>query len=49
MEVYGAGALALLESPLRALAVRTEVSGETVFFYTQDSTRLLAVLGPPQS
>ena len=49
VEVYGAGALALLESPLRALAVRTEVSGETVFFYTQDSTRLLAVLGPPQS
>ena len=44
VEVYGAGALALLDSPLKALAARTEVSGETVFFYTQDSKGLLAAL-----
>ena len=44
VEVYGAGALALLDSPLKALAARTEVSGETVFFYTQDSKTLLAAL-----
>ena len=44
VEVYGAGALALVDSPLKALAVRTEVSGETVFFYTQDSKPLLAAL-----
>ncbi len=44
VEVYGAGALALLDSPLKALAARTEVSGETVFFYTQNSKSLLAAL-----
>ena len=44
VEVYGAGALGLVDSPLKALAARTEVSGETVFFYTQDSKRLLAAL-----
>jgi lipooligosaccharide transport system ATP-binding protein len=44
VEVYGAGALALVDTPLKALAVRTEVSGETVFFYTQDSKRLLEAL-----
>ena len=44
VEVYGAGALALADSPLRALAARTEVSGETVFFYTQDAKALLAAL-----
>ena len=44
VEVYGAGALALVDSPLKALAARTEVSGETVFFYTQDSKRLMAAL-----
>ena len=48
VEVYGAGALALAESPphspLRALAARVEVSGETVFFYTADARRLLAAL-----
>ena len=44
IEVYGAGALALVDSPLKALAARTEVSGETVFFYTQDSKRLLVAL-----
>ncbi len=44
VEIYGAGALALVDSPLKALAARTEVSGETVFFYTQDSKGLLAAL-----
>ena len=44
VEVYGTGALALLESPLKAMAARTEVSGETVFFYTQDSKSLMAAL-----
>jgi lipooligosaccharide transport system ATP-binding protein len=44
VEVYGNGAVALMESPLRALAARTEISGETVFFYTQDSRALLAAL-----
>ena len=44
VEVYGQGALALAESPLKALAARTEVSGETVFFYTQDAKALLAAL-----
>ena len=44
VEVYGAGALALVDSPLKSMATRTEVSGETVFFYTQDSKRLLAAL-----
>ena len=45
VEVYGIGALALAESAdhaaLRALAARVEVSGETVFFYTQDARALL--------
>jgi lipooligosaccharide transport system ATP-binding protein len=45
VEVFGVGAHALLESPLRALAARVEVSGETVFFYTQDSGQLLQALG----
>ena len=44
VEVYGVGALALLDSPLKSLAARVEVSGETVFFYTQDSKRLLEAL-----
>ena len=44
VEVYGVGALALLDSPLKSLAARVEVSGETVFFYTQDSKRLLQAL-----
>ena len=44
VEVYGAGALALVDSPLKALAARVEVSGETVFFYTQDSRKLLDAL-----
>ena len=44
IEVYGAGALALVDSPLKALAERIEVSGETLFFYTNDARRLLAAL-----
>ena len=44
VEVYGTGALALADSPLRALAQRTEVSGETVFFYTHDAKALTAAL-----
>jgi lipooligosaccharide transport system ATP-binding protein len=45
VEVFGVGAHALLESPVRNLAARVEVSGETVFFYTQDSAPLLQALG----
>ena len=41
VEVYGQGALALQHSPLQALAARVEVSGETVFFYTQNARQLL--------
>jgi lipooligosaccharide transport system ATP-binding protein len=41
VEVYGAGALALMDSPLTRFAARVEVSGETVFFYTQDAKLLL--------
>ena len=43
VEVYGQGALALAapESALRQHAARVEVSGETVFFYTQDAALLL--------
>ena len=41
VEAYGAGALALVDSPLTRLAARVEVSGETVFFYTQDAKLLL--------
>ena len=45
VEVYGNGAVALAESPeLKAMAARVEVSGETVFFYTQDARRLLDAL-----
>ena len=44
VEAYGNGALSLAQSPLRALAGRTEVSGETVFFYTQDARPLLDAL-----
>ncbi len=46
VEAYGNGALALAEDAgLKALAARVEVSGETVFFYTQDARALLAALG----
>ena len=45
VEVYGAGALALAQdAQLRPLARRVEVSGETVFFYTQDARPLLQAL-----
>ncbi|RYF13222.1 MAG: ATP-binding cassette domain-containing protein [Comamonadaceae bacterium] len=45
VEVYGNGALALAQdAALRAQAARVEVSGETVFFYTQRAAPLLALL-----
>jgi lipooligosaccharide transport system ATP-binding protein len=44
VEAYGDGALSLAQSPLRGLAARVEVSGETVFFYTQDAKPLLDAL-----
>lgn len=44
VEVFGLGALALVDSPLRGHASRMEVSGETVFFYTRDSAALLLAL-----
>ena len=44
VEVYGTGALALVDTPLRTLAARVEVSGETVFFYTQDAEPMLKAL-----
>ena len=44
VEVYGVGALALVDSPLKHLAARVEVSGETAFFYTQNARQLLAAL-----
>jgi len=48
VEVYGLGALALAEdaahAPLRALAARIEVSGETVFFYTEHARPLMDLL-----
>ena len=48
VEVYGVGgngeATALAQSPLKAHAARVEVSGETVFFYTQNAKELLAAL-----
>ena len=44
VEVYGVGAVALMDSPLRQLAARVELSGETVFFYTQDARPLLEAL-----
>jgi lipooligosaccharide transport system ATP-binding protein len=44
VEAYGNGALSLVDSPLRALAARVEVSGETVFFYTHDARPLLEAL-----
>ena len=44
VEVYGTGALALVDSSLKSFAARVEVSGETVFFYTQDARQLLDAL-----
>jgi lipooligosaccharide transport system ATP-binding protein len=45
VEVYGADALQLVDKPLKALADRVEVSGETVFFYTRQAQPLLSALG----
>ncbi|NVO04459.1 MAG: ATP-binding cassette domain-containing protein [Rhodoferax sp.] len=44
VEVYGNGALALMDSPMAALAARVEVSGETVFFYTHNAHDLIEAL-----
>ena len=44
VEAYGNGALALADSPMKSLASRIEVSGETVFFYTQQARPLLEAL-----
>jgi lipooligosaccharide transport system ATP-binding protein len=45
VEVFGTGAVALAQdAALRPLAARVEVSGETVFFYTQDARPLLQAL-----
>ncbi len=49
VEVYGGDALALSSGPLRALASRVEVSGETVFFYTQDAAPLMQALAHDHS
>jgi lipooligosaccharide transport system ATP-binding protein len=45
VEVFGQGAVALAQDAgLKALAGRVEVSGETVFFYTQNSRALMHAL-----
>ena len=44
VEVFGTGALATAEGPLRALAARVEVSGETGFLYTESAAQLLQAL-----
>jgi lipooligosaccharide transport system ATP-binding protein len=44
VEVYGGDATQLIEGPLRAMAQRVEVSGETVFFYTHAAGPLLQAL-----
>ena len=49
VEVYGLGAVALMDSPVKQLASRVELSGETVFFYTQDARAVLdALASQPQ-
>ncbi|RKR69791.1 lipooligosaccharide transport system ATP-binding protein [Acidovorax sp. 94] len=46
VEVFGVGAVQMSEdAALRALAARVEISGETVFFYTQNAQPLLQALG----
>ena len=45
VEVYGPNILSLLETDVKSLANRTEVSGETVFFYTDQALPLLTALG----
>lgn len=44
VEAYGQGALELVQAAPARLAARVEVSGETVFFYTQDARPLLQAL-----
>ena len=45
VEVFGVGAVQMSEdAALRALAARVEISGETVFFYTQNAQPLLQAL-----
>lgn len=44
VEVFGTGALAMVDSILRPLAARIEVSGETVFCYTKDASAILQAL-----
>jgi lipooligosaccharide transport system ATP-binding protein len=44
VEVYGAGAIEAAKGPLRALAARVEISGETAFFYTHNASKLLQAL-----
>ena len=44
VEVYGNGAVNLVNSPLTDLAQRVETSGETVFFYTHQAGPLLQAL-----
>ena len=45
VEVYGTGAAELAQDPeLTRLAARTEISGETVFFYTRDAKALTDAL-----
>ena len=45
VEVFGNGAQALADHPLRTYASRLEVSGETLFFYTHQAPALLHALG----
>jgi lipooligosaccharide transport system ATP-binding protein len=49
VEVYGGDPQALSSGPLRVLASRVEVSGETVFFYTQDAAPLVQALAHDHS
>ncbi len=44
VEVFGPGALALMQAPLASLAKRVENSGDTVFFYTSEAAPLLQAL-----
>ncbi len=44
VEVYGGDTQALAHGPVRSLAQRVEVSGDTVFFYTQTAQALLQAL-----
>lgn len=49
VEVYGGNTRSLSTGPLRALASRVEVSGETVFFYTQDAAPIMQTLAHDHS